>query len=771
MLHFFLNPWMLAGLAGVLLPVLAHLLSRKKYDIVEWGAMQFLQLDPSARRKLRLEELLLLFVRMALIALIAIALARPWFSGNWLGRWASTQSRDVVIVIDGSYSMGWEGKAVTPQANAVRLARQFVDDLRPGDTVMMLDAREQPRPALPGPTRDRQRVREVLDDLPAPSGMANLHEAIAKAVQILATGTNLQREVVVFTDQQALSWKPDDDTLWARIDDLREQSTLPPRIWVMDAAEGQLGKTANFTIERLQLSRELAVPGVPVRISSKVRYRGGETPITRKVFLDVNGQRLADQTLQIKLAPEGEATVEFEQRFTTAGSKLISVVLDSDALPGDNRSDAVIVVAESLPVVLVDGDKRLDPTRSETFFAKAALSAAGADVSWIKPSVLTPEELNADTMRDAAIVVLANVASIKPETMDLLERFVSSGHGLLFALGDKVPKEGYVLDPDTPAAALFPAKLTEIATAGDKETLGVRVAGNSLELPWLRSFRAEQGGTLTDARFSKWWRISGEWGVGSGQRKEGSRQSIVGSAQKEEGRVADDGASGHPLPTTHQPLTIAKLTNGDAWIVTRRHGRGMTAVLTSSLDADWNTLPAQKDYVPWLHELLFSLASTSTSRNVEVGAPLSLNVSPELKLEQHEFIGPGNKSLPAERTGDDFQPGAILNDVTLPGVYRFTEKSKAGKPSPTDEYFVANFDRGESDLTLLTDAQRQTVSGNGRLTFATDLADAQKQMFADTSRTEFWWMLIYGFLALMSVEVWMTRRMLRGATDAPSDVG
>ena len=773
---------MLAGLAGVLLPVLAHLLSRKKYDIVEWGAMQFLQLDPSARRKLRLEELLLLLVRMALIALLAIALARPWFSGNWLGRWASTQSRDVVIVIDASYSMGWEGKTVTPQATAVRLARQFVDDLRPGDTVMVLDAREQPRPALPGPTRDRQRVREALDDLPAPSGMANLHEAIAKAVQILATGTNLQREVVIFTDQQALSWKPDDGTLWARLDDLRDQSTLPPRIWVIDSAEGQLGKTANFTIERLQLSRELAVPGVPVRISSKVRYRGGETPITRKVYLEVNGQRLAEQTLQLKLQPDGEATVEFEQRFEKSGSHLVSVVLDSDSLPGDNRSDAVIVVAESLPVVLVDGDKKLDPTRSETFFAKAALSAAGADVSWIKPSVIIPEELNADTMRDAAIVVLANVPSVPPETMGLLDRFVASGRGLLFTLGDKVPKEGYGPDPgedgapaeplgprasDTDAArqeprppitSLFPVRLTEIVTDTDKESLGVRVAGNSLELPWLRPFRADQGGTLTDARFSKWWKIGGQE---SGDRR-----------QESEGKTTDALESGpqhsalNSQPLLGTPLVIAKLTNGDAWLVTRRYGRGMTAVLTSSVNADWNTLPAQQDFVPWLHELLFSLASTSTSRNVDVGTPLSLDVSPDLKVEDHEFIGPGNKKLAAERIDDEFQPGAILNEVTLPGVYRFTPKSHAGKPSPTDEYFVANFDRGESDLTLLTDAQRQTLAGESRLSFASDLAEMEKQMFADSSRAEFWWLLIYGFLALMAVEVWMTKRMLRGATDS-----
>lgn len=129
------------------------------------------------------------------------------------------------------------------------------------------------------------------------------------------------------------------------------------------------------------------------------------------------------------------------------------------------------------------------------------------------------------------------------------------------------------------------------------------------------------------------------------------------------------------------------------------------------------------------------------------------------------FIGPANKKFVADKIHDELQPGAILTEAKLPGVYRFAKKSADGKPAPTDEHFVVNFDRGESDLTLLTEAQRNALSGEGRLTFTSDLSDLQKRMFADSSRTELWWMLIYGFLAMMAFEAWMTRRMLRGAKD------
>ena len=63
----FLNIAMLLGLAAMALPVLAHLISRRRFDIVEWGAMQFLQLGRKTRRRIRLEELLLMLMRMGIL--------------------------------------------------------------------------------------------------------------------------------------------------------------------------------------------------------------------------------------------------------------------------------------------------------------------------------------------------------------------------------------------------------------------------------------------------------------------------------------------------------------------------------------------------------------------------------------------------------------------------------------------------------------------------------------------------------------------------------
>ena len=747
---------MLAGLAGIVLPVIAHLLSRKKYDLVEWGAMQFLELDPSAKRKIRLEELLLMLVRIGLVAMVAIALARPWIGSQWLGGFVSTQPRDVVLIIDGSYSMGWDGlgNGKTPHSRSMQLAREFLGDLLPGDSIQIIDAREQPQSVLPDATRDSYRAKEALNDLAAPSGSANLAAAVQKGVQLLASGTNLQREVVVFTDLQSLSWKGGDETLWARFDDVLSQSPIAPRVWVIDASGGELGEAANFAIDRLQLSRELAIVGVPVKISSKVKFSGSDTPIARKVHLEIDQLRLPDQSVQIKLQPQGETTVDFEYRFESAGSHLISLVLDDDALPGDNRADAVVTVTESLPALLVDGDHKLDATKCETFFANAALLSAGDEQPWIKPTVITPDQLTIDRLKPMSIAVIANVATLNDAAIDGLRQFVASGHGVLFTVGDKVDKEHYRSKFFADGKGLLPCRLDQPGTEDGNEKRGVRVLGNSLEQNWLQPFRADRGGTLSDARWSRWWKVV------LPKEQAGKPGSLLPNDERDELFVDEfDPESSLKIGTS---IVEARLTTGDPLLITRRYGRGVTALLTSSLDADWNTLPAKQDYVPFLHELLFSLATPTASRNLDVGSPLILIVSPDLKIDDYQFLNPANKPLPGEKINGSFEPAVRLRTTTLPGVYRFVRKILKPNEPNRPEYFVANFDRGESVLTPLTEAEREVLAKDDRMKFVNDLPDLRKNMFADSSRTEIWWMILYVFLASLAVEAWMTRRMVHG---------
>jgi len=738
----FINPLMLAGLAGITLPVLAHLLSKKKFDVVQWGAMQFLELGKNARRRIRLEELLLLLFRMALIAMIALALSRPWVSGSLFSRLSASRSRDLVLVLDGSYSMGWEGRAITPHAVAIQRAGQFLNELRPGDTVGLLDARDHVRPAVRPLTHDMPRVRDALDNMPIPSGSTNLASAVAQAVQMLGQSSNLSREVLVLTDGQSRGWQADDGALWTRLDDLLDQPAIRPRVWVMDVSGQDTAQRTNFSIDPLQLSRELTVRNFPVRVKSKIRYRGGGTSTTRRVYFEVNGQRLADKTLTLNLQPDGEATVEFRHRFSEPGSHRVRVELDDDNLPGDNRAVGVITVADAIPILIVDGDPQADRSRSETFFATTAFSADDNPTPWVTTTVIPWTGLQPAMIRGQAAVILANVPRLSAEQCAALDAFVRSGGGLLLALGDKVDPGDYNADLYDDSRGLLPARLTNSTPAAGNSV--VRVRNSSLELPWLTRFRGEHGGGFTEARFDRWWQL------------EIPIPHVAGDT---------DTATSANRPAT---IVATRLESNAPVLLTRTHGRGSVMLWTSSLDADWNTLPTRQDYVAFLHEIVFHLAGQHLTRNVAAGMPLLIELPDDMALDRTAFYGPDDTQFAPASAGDELERMARLEQTLQPGFYRF---GPADDRTRADEFFAVQSERDESDLTPLTDDQIQELCQNDRMKFVASHDELTTAMFQDESRSEFSHYLLIVFVLILLGETWMTRKLVQGghAAVGPDD--
>src|SRR5437764_897053 len=106
---------MLAGLVLAGVPILIHLWNRRRFQLVEWAPMKYLKLTiQTNRRRLRIEQLILLAVRALVVALLFVALARPAFSHMETGGWLASQSRTSrIIVIDDSMSMEYQVGAKT----------------------------------------------------------------------------------------------------------------------------------------------------------------------------------------------------------------------------------------------------------------------------------------------------------------------------------------------------------------------------------------------------------------------------------------------------------------------------------------------------------------------------------------------------------------------------------------------------------------------------------------------------------------------------------
>src|SRR5687768_7619113 len=104
----FLNMTMLAGLGGALVPLLVHLLSRARYQTVDWGAAMFLEgVDVRQTASARLKQFLLLLLRMGIIACLAMAMAQPVVRGRWGAAGGADGRISAVIVLDTSWSMGF----------------------------------------------------------------------------------------------------------------------------------------------------------------------------------------------------------------------------------------------------------------------------------------------------------------------------------------------------------------------------------------------------------------------------------------------------------------------------------------------------------------------------------------------------------------------------------------------------------------------------------------------------------------------------------------
>lgn len=750
----FINPWMLAGLAGVSLPVLAHLLSRRKYDTVEWGAMQFLELGRNARRRIKLEELLLLALRMGMIALIAIALSRPWMSGGLANTFASKPACDLAIVIDSSYSTDWNAKAQTPREQAVSWAKNLVDQLGPGETVGLIDARGNVEAKVPTLTRDRSLIRETLDDLPKPSGSSRLNDGILRGLQMVNAGTNVSRHVVVVTDGQFHPWRDADEHLWLQLKELREQSTVPADVWVV-STQKQQARQNNDAVDRLQLSRELTVVNFPVRIRTRLKNSGAKAASNRKVYLEVDGQRLADKTISVRVEPDGQATIEFEHRFRTSGSHVLAVSIDEDSLPGDDRSEAAIEITDALPILLVDASSSPDPARSEVFFAKSALTAVANPTPWIAARTISSPAFSQASIGDAQVIMLANVPRLTDKQLDTIKEFVDNGGGLGIALGDQIDEQWYNSTLFDRGNGLLPAWLENVESAPTGiDEAPTTILSESLQLPWISQFQTGGDDGLLDARFTRWYSTT-------------LRPELLPEADASpEKEATDENVAEDDSKSTGRPVasTAGSYSNGDAFLLSRPFGRGRVALVTSTLDADWTTLPARPDYVAFLHEWIFQLASGRVARNVDTGSPLLFPIAQDDDSANWVFINPDGEELEALAAGDELRPMVRLDQTHLPGTYRLRNRPLANEqPNPAnDEFFVVNFDRSESELTPLTDELWAELTDEERLHRIETPDELFESLETAASRIELWHLLLLAFVAILIGEVFMTRRLVQG---------
>ena len=153
MLSWFLNPWMLLGAAAIASPILIHLLNKRRFKIVEWAAMDFLfQADKKNRRRVQLENFILLALRCLAMLLVALMLARPFLPSSLTNVMQQSQKVERVLLVDDSLSQ------TVPRGNSTafddakvavkELIARFADSNKTEDWLTVMIASDPENPIL-----------------------------------------------------------------------------------------------------------------------------------------------------------------------------------------------------------------------------------------------------------------------------------------------------------------------------------------------------------------------------------------------------------------------------------------------------------------------------------------------------------------------------------------------------------------------------------------------------------------------------------------------
>src|SRR5260370_23597874 len=146
----FLSPLLIWGTLLGAIPLIIHLLNRRRFRRVEWAPMHYLKLTIQRnRRRIELEQLLLLLLRIALPVLLFFYLARPVLNPTGLEQWLGTGGRSTQVVLtDDSLSMGYAAGEAAGFQRAQQTAARLLAAVRPQDRCTPWTPAAPPVPAL-----------------------------------------------------------------------------------------------------------------------------------------------------------------------------------------------------------------------------------------------------------------------------------------------------------------------------------------------------------------------------------------------------------------------------------------------------------------------------------------------------------------------------------------------------------------------------------------------------------------------------------------------
>ena len=453
----FVHPLLLGGLLLVSIPVLIHLILQQKPKRLLFPAFRFLvQKHRTNLRQLRLRHLLLLALRMLLIALVCLALARPKLFSERIGV-GSERPVAAVLLFDTSFSMDYRPAPTAPTRldEAKQRALELLGELPDGSRVAVLDGELGGEWLL----SRAQAIDQVKSLKPRPHaaavtrGLSHAYRLFNELEQQQEAGSDpLPRFLYVFSDRTPACWDGDDI-----------KSLKPPERISSAFIDVGVDDPWDVAVVRPEVAEPLVAPGEHLEIRATVQATG--MPCDTALSCQIDDETDIERK-PIKLQKGQSQVVLFRRPVgkLSAGPHLVRLKLEgNDPLPFNNECSAAFEVRAGRAVlVLTDSVK-------EAGVVQAALEVRGFRVD-VKPigeaAELGPNDL---LVKYPAVCLLSAAepnAGPNRELWGKLRDYVQKGGGLaVIPGGEELRRDAYNSEA---ARQLLPGELVGIATAAKK---------------------------------------------------------------------------------------------------------------------------------------------------------------------------------------------------------------------------------------------------------------------------------------------------------------
>ena len=824
--EFFASSFAVAGVVAAAAPLVIHLLNRRRYRVVDWGAMDLLrEAIARNRRILHLRDLLLLLLRTACVLLFALALAKPYLSATSAAS-DPNQPIHAVLVIDNSLSMGYQRLEGTLLDEAKKQIIDFIDRLPPGSHFSVIPACGSAQAWSNEVYRNPADARDAVSRIEIVDRSALFSAVVDEAAQACTLSPEVPSKRVVFVgDQQKLNWPShsNEEGLKALAD-----------VQVVQIAPDE--QRTNAWVADFRLQDELADIENPAIFVGVIRYTGTVPRTNVEVVLSIDGARVASQT--VDLEPGQTRQVRFSQQIAAAvepGEPTFvgaSLSITADQLPADDVRYLMVPVVSATPVLFIDqlGANLEDPRRNrygETFPLRRLLSPVRSRDESIRQMVhirhLAMHQVERQHLEDCRLVVIAGVES--PQSLTpLLREYVEQGGQLVVAAGgdfDSVAwtNRGWLNGAGILPAPLKPEPVGRLPDDSNAELKPFFLSPESMtdeQFSILDASKEEIDDLYRTPLFFKAVEAEVDSKIladllQTDAARESDRRNRRDSEPSTDRSAAEVAATDNSAPTDEalrwllwgreqqaiagdespeaiarrqQPQILARFSNGVPFLIERRIGRGDVLFIATGVQSSWNNLTRTNAVVIYDRLLRTMMLRTLPPRNFGTNERAIFAVAAADRRADFTLTRPDGSTEPlfVDASGVD-QFSVALRNLTERGAYRLSasqihesrsgasESANAARALQSNRLWqidmAVNGPSEESDLSSIGEVELQQRLGSAAVRWVAK-GEPIRLEGATVRGQEFWKWLMAAALVGLFFELVVLARSHSATASPPS---